>query len=308
VWLIYALGGGWGHLTRAVALATAAAPRHRVRILTNSPYAKIVAARLPALDLVTCDDSAAVHRQIEECRPSCLIVDTFPRGIVGELVGLVRALDTRKVLVHRDLNPRYVRAFDLRAFVAANYDLVLVPGAGEGGQLGDLPAAVATRPWLVRSAGEIPPRETAREVLRLGRGEESCVLICAAGKEQELDWYAAVLAHIRGVPVRMIANDPRYIQYWPAMDLFGGASVVVGGGGYNTVRECQAWRVPLVAKPWARTYDRQAIRATAAAVAVVQEPEEAAAAALRHRLQALPGPPQFVNGTVDAVRRIEQLA
>jgi len=36
------------------------------------------------------------------------------------------------------------------------------------------------------------------------------------------------------------------------MDLFGCASAIVGGAGYNTVAECLAWEVPLVARAWPR--------------------------------------------------------
>ena len=173
MWLIYALGGGWGHLTRAIALARAAATDTRVRIVSNSPYARIAAASLPGLEITILDADApaeqtraAVLAQIAEARPTCLIVDTFPRGIGGELAGPLGKLDARKVLVHRDLNPRYVESAHLREFVASQYDLVVVPGAGEGSEFGDLPAAVVTDPWLVRTPGELPDRTQARLTYR----------------------------------------------------------------------------------------------------------------------------------------------
>ena len=142
------------------------------------------AAGIQALDPCAPADQtrAAVTRAIAECRPECLIVDTFPRGIGGELAGLLGTLEARKVLVHRDLNPRYVEAASLRQFVAEHYGLVLVPGAGEGSQLGDLPAAVETAPWLVRSADEIPDRGRVRALLRLAPHEEHCVLVCCLGE------------------------------------------------------------------------------------------------------------------------------
>jgi len=37
-WLIYALGGGWGHLNRAIALGRIASRNRPVKILTNTPY------------------------------------------------------------------------------------------------------------------------------------------------------------------------------------------------------------------------------------------------------------------------------
>jgi UDP:flavonoid glycosyltransferase YjiC (YdhE family) len=301
VWLVYALGSGWGHLTRAVALARIAGRARAVRILTNSPYADIVRAALPELDLRVVESGAAVMREIGECRPACLIVDTFPRGIVGELAGLLPEFGGGKVLVHRDLNPRYVASRQLREFVGAHYDLVIVPGAGEGSQFGYLPAACGTAPWLVRACNEIPAP--------LG---DPYVLVCAGGNPAELAWYGAVTSRIQGrAPVRCVAAErppgcPEgcWVRYWPAMDLIAGASAVVGGAGYNTVQECLALRAPLIARAWERKYDRQALRAERTGVRLVREPEEAAEAAVE-AMRAWPWPrPLFHNGAAEAVERI----
>ena len=96
MWLIYALGGGWGHLTRAAALARIAQRERPVRILTNSPHAAIVSEFLPELDLTVLDAAAPAEatragaiREIGRCRPQCLLVDTFPRGLGGELTELL---------------------------------------------------------------------------------------------------------------------------------------------------------------------------------------------------------------------------
>lgn len=326
MWLIYALGGGWGHLTRAVALASVAQVDRPVRVLTNSAYASLIAAAMPALDVVMLNPCAqaeltrrAVQRVIAECRPECLVVDTFPRGIGGELAGVLGRLDATKVLVHRDLNPRYVTSAGLREFVTANYDLVLVPGAGEGLELGDLPITVATTPWLVRSADQLPDRSAVRSVLRLSPCDDACILVCASGNKDELDWYGAVYSAIRelngAAPVRVVSAErppscaeEHSICYWPAMDLFGCASVVVGGAGYNIVRECAAWGVPLVAKPWPRMYDRQELRARNAGAharsTIAHAPEAAAKSALEHFERSVPEPPRFVNGAIDAVRLV----
>jgi hypothetical protein len=285
-----------------------------VRVLTNSPYAAIVAAALPGLDIVAFEPGAPAEQARADARQaiaryphSSLIVDTFPRGLGGELTVLLGQSDARTVLVHRDLNPRYVESLQLRPFVEALYDLVLIPGAGEGSQFADLPMAVATPPWLVRSAAGLPEREHARTVLALRPHEPHCVLICVSGKPAEREWYRAVAAELRtlapDLPVRSVAavHD---VRYWPAMDLFGCAAVVVGGAGYNTVEECLAWGVPLVARAWPRTYDRQERRARSAAargcVVLVQSPAEAAIAALEHMLPAPPRLPRFVNGAEEA--------
>ena len=324
MWLIYALGGGWGHLTRAIALARIAQRDRPVRILTNSALRVHTAAALPTLDLVQLDpDAPADHtraevvRQIAICRPACLIVDTFPRGVGGELATVLPTLDARKVLVHRDLNPRYVMEMRLRCFAAAHFDLILVPGVGEGVQFGDLPTAVETGAWLVRSAEELTDSGKAREILRLQSHERNCVLVCAAGNRDELRWYGEVVSAVRGrdpnAPVRVIAVDcpplvPQddWVRYWPAMDLFGCAGVVIGGAGYNTVRECLAWAVPLVARPWPRTYDRQDVRAETAAgrakLTIVTEPDQAARAALARMDDCPLRVPSFDSGAAEAVR------
>jgi predicted glycosyltransferase len=237
---------------------------------------------------------------IAEARPSCLVVDTFPRGIGGELAAALETIEARKVLVQRDLNPRYVEAAGLEAFVASHYDLVL-----------DCEA----EPWLVRSADQLPDRETVERILRLDRGA-SCALVCASGKQDELEWYGAVAAALQErTLVRVVAAERpagcaegSWVRYWPAIDLMRCAAVVVGGAGYNTIQECLAWDVPLVARPWPRKYDRQEVRAESAAargrVTIVRTAEQAARSALELMQYGAPRLPRFTNGAAEAVRLI----
>lgn len=301
-WFIYALGGGFGHLTRAVALARRG---DDVRILTNSPYVNCVRRAMPELDLVAIEARGEVARQIELANPDCLIVDTFPRGLGGELAEVLPSFRGRKVLVQRDLNPRYAAAFNLEAFIGTFYDLVLDPGDGAG--------AVRTEPWLVRSLEEVLTREAARKPLGLD-GEKPCAMVCAAGNRDEVWWYegvAALLSECSAYDVRLIAPGT---SYWPAMDLYNAADVVIGGGGYNTIHECLAMGVPLIARPWPRKYDRQELRVRRAAgrgrVVIVESPAEAAAAAIevlrgaRRMEQCV----SFHNGAVDAAGAIALLA
>lgn len=283
-WLIYALGGGFGHLTRACSLARAAPSPTRVTVLTNSPYARCVIRAMPWLDVVMLDPAlgidearAEVVRRIVEANPDVLVVDTFPRGLLGELVHL-KSLPGRKVLVRRDLNPEYEVRYRIEEF-AANYDLVLQPGEGNG-------VGISTAPWVVRSHDELPDRRSASAILRAER-EAPCILICAGGNAPELAWYGAVAAELPCEVVRCVApHCPEgcpaecWISYWPAMDLYSGACVVIGGGGYNTVYETAACGIPLVSRPWPRVYDRQEVRALQAA-RIVTEPRQAAESALR---------------------------
>ena len=289
MWVIYALGGGWGHLTRACALARA----HPARIISNSPHAEMVGGEFDVLRVETREDAL---REVRAADAECLIVDTFPRGLGGELAGELSSLPGLKVLIHRDLNPRYVESAGLHDFVASHYDLVLVAGEGEGEAFGDLPLAQTTAPWLIRSSSEIAV------------SAEQFVYVCAAGKPEEANWYAAVSTGLReaGVTVR----DDRV---WPAMEIYASAALVVGGGGYNTVNECLALGVPLVARAWPRKYDRQNLRLERAAqrgiVSSVSTVDEAVRAAIELwnepvlRAATLPA---YRNGVWDAVRLIQE--
>jgi len=308
-WLIYALGGGWGHMTRAVALARAARVRHSVRILTNSPDARYVQCAMPELDIVALDASlstpdtrAQAVRCIADAQPRCLIVDTFPRGLGGELARLLHSIASRKVLVHRDLNPEYVVEAGLRAFVESAYDLILVPGEGEGEAFGSLPRAALTNAWLIRDPQ--PAAESPKGVL-----------VCASGRGDEAAWYGEVVVQLLGSgrQIRCVAPScppgcPRelWAEYWPAAELLPSAEIVVGGAGYNTVHECRAFGIPLIAKPWPRLYDRQLERAERAAkkgtVIIVESSQEAAAAIQTCPLRTAV---QLGNGAWNAVRAIE---
>jgi len=302
-----------------------------VRILTNSPFAAQVQSAFPQLDLVILDPALPVHiareharKEIETAAPACLIVDTFPRGLGGELAGLLNSLAATKVLVHRDLNPRYVAEANLCGFVKSTYDLILIPGESEGRAFAKLPNAVVTEPWLIRNADDLPSRSRARQLLKIEDDLRPCILVCASGTAGELSWFGDVIsellarnprAAIRCVAPTCPADCPRecWIEYWPAADLYPATDVVIGGAGYNTIYECLAYNVPLIARPWPRLYDRQWLRARRAAqrgrVNIVKQPDQAASEAIRElNREPRPREANFRNGAFEAITVIRTLA
>ncbi|MFP2903817.1 hypothetical protein ACLESD_01850, partial [Pyxidicoccus sp. 3LFB2] len=207
-WLIYALGGGMGHLTRASALARRAAQGgHAVSLLTNSSFASglpledvlgpgVQVRQLEAtLDKRTVRDIVAGW--LADGRPDVLVVDTFPRGLGGELVALLPGLEARKVLVHRDLNPVYVKRFDVASAVEA-FDLLLLPG--EDAPFSAHPRAVRTAPWLLLEPEELLPRAEAR--LRLGvpvGDSRPVVAVMGCGQASEVEEAGAIAARLQAV-------------------------------------------------------------------------------------------------------------
>jgi hypothetical protein len=278
-WLIYALGGGLGHLTRSVALARAAGRRGvQCTILTNSPFARC----LPVTNELNLADrliiippefdreatAARIGAILTEIEFDLLVVDTFPRGLGGELVDILPSVVVPKALVHRDLNPHYVESYQLSEFVKS-YDCLLLPG--ESGPLESHPAAVRTEPWLIRDADELLPRSAARHEL-LGRVADDIpiVLVMGSGRTEEIDQMHQLADWLRERLVTQahvcfsspVGDEDRQRAAWPVFGLYAGVDVLIGAGGYNTVSEARATQTPLLAFARQRLYDRQQVRLT----------------------------------------------
>ncbi len=308
-WLYYALGGGLGHLTRAVALARQAERRGvQVEILTNSPYASAVATSgLACVRSFPLNVSPEFVREAVRTTPcEALIVDTFPRGLGGELATLLDDLAVPKVLVHRDLNPRYVRDVRLADHVA-RYALVLVPG--EEAPFASTPHAVRTEPWLTLDASELLPPDAARRALD---AQGRVVAVLASGRLEEGPRFARIAARIDAaldVEVRLLVPTPRVDlpearALWPFLACVRGVDVLVGGGGYNTVQEARATRTPFVGIAMPRKYDRQHVRLRADERSTEGIVVERVAQRLREPRR---DAPRYDNGAAEAAERIAAL-
>jgi UDP:flavonoid glycosyltransferase YjiC (YdhE family) len=314
-WLIYALGAGWGHLQRTLSLARVASKSHNIRILTNSPYVHRISSDAeliylqPDLPITQARlESAAV---VDRSDYDCLIVDTFPCGLGGELRAKLPGLPVTKVLVHRELTPEYVQSYDLQCFVSSVFDQVLVPGPYESASFSN---RFTTPAWLIREHCELLGPKVARRVLKVD--DRPLVLVLARGMQTELEWYSEttklLAANLPGIALRCISAErppdcpiELWIDHWPAMELLPQATAAVGSGGYNTIYECKACGVPLVARAWSRKYDRQHLRATkAAAYSVVSSSEALDAVRLLLNETRNSASGHFVNGAHAAVDMI----
>lgn len=275
-WLIYALGGGWGHLNRAIALGRQTASHHQVRILTNSPYAHWIATQLPqvgcspsvlrnlSLQILPAASFAETRHQVQATLQlqnyDCLIVDTFPRGLGGELVDCFPQLSSiPKVLIHRDIDPAYVQAKQVGQFVERYYDTILIPGEGKDVPFANFPQAIHTAPWLMFNTNELSPDV---------HSDQPTVVVVAAGNLEEMAFWGELMAQLQAtfpeITCRCLAHTcppgcspGNWTQQWPGMPVLQQADVVIGGAGYNTVFECLALGKPLIAFAWSRQYDRQ---------------------------------------------------
>lgn len=332
-WCLYALGGGLGHLTRALALARAAIARgHDVTVLSNSPDAERIpaAAELGLARRMITIPSGFDHQQVSQVIQErltasvfdVLIVDTFPRGLAGELVELLPTLSARNiktVLVHRDLQPRYVEWAKLDQFAHA-YDLILSPG--ESGPLANLPKARLTNSWLIRDHHELLDQHAAWQRLRIIETDRPVIAVIASGLSDERPAMSALASRLSRAlhgraSVRLMALDAadapdgvETVTLWPCLSVMAGIELLIGAGGYNTVSEAHATRTPLLAIARRRLYDRQELRLPAhERVANEVEAEQKAIQWIAQSANMHRDPiPQYTNGVHDAVRWIESIA
>lgn len=322
-WLIYALGGGWGHLTRALSLGRIAATQRKVRILTNSPYAQQIGEEGCLINWIpdnigfsaTC---IRVREILLNAHYDCLIVDTFPRGLGGELADILPELyPISRILIHRDINPSYIAAKGLHSFVAENFDAVIVPGEGKDLPFCDLPSVKHTEPWLIRNPWELPDPTTVRSHILKVDESAKIILVCAAGQVSELPVFVQLTIKLHETfpdcTVKILAPtcpadcpEALWISHHPGIECLAAADVVVGGAGYNTVYECASVGVPLVALAFKRLYDRQEKRASRGYC--VENIEDTITTVKTLLDQVEPGKkssvPTYINGAVQAVDQI----
>jgi hypothetical protein len=279
-----------------------------VRVIGSSLQAR----RLPisACWVAPSEIASSVPHIVQRDDWDVLVVDTFPRGLLGELAPLVGRLGRPSVLVHRDISPLYWQRFDLESFVAA-YDLVLLPG--ERGPLARHRASVFTDPWLIRDADELLAPAAARARLGVASHDRRpLVLVSASGTDLEIDHARGLAARLgRLLPealVRAVAPGSPANAVWPLLELLPGVDALVGAGGYNTVHETRATCTPLLAVPRRRVYDRQARRLRPAERLADEDLLVSRLTELLNGPSAPPRPPpRYVNGVHAAVERIERL-
>ncbi len=246
-------------MTRAVAILRRwnAVTRRPSLLVTYSPYACLARREGVAVEEIEMPERRFLEAVLRRVRPAGLVVDTFPRGIVGELAEMAQWLECPAVLVERYLNPSYLERFRVAEFVEQHYRLVV--------RLGDaLPPQALTRcsvdvpPVTVRAAWELPPAAARSGWLFVDWGEGSGPYVAAASET----------ARRRGKSFEVL----RPAACYPVVERLGAAELAIGAGGYNFFHEAALTRTPAVFLPQRRLYDDQFGRTAAAAQA--RTPEE----------------------------------
>jgi UDP-N-acetylglucosamine--N-acetylmuramyl-(pentapeptide) pyrophosphoryl-undecaprenol N-acetylglucosamine transferase len=293
----YAVDGtGVGHLTRLLSIARwlrryAAALDQKLEVwfLTSSEadglaFAEGFAAfKIPSKTIVA---EAGIERRVYLAlakqwvwhtlgllRPDLLVVDTFPRGSFGELLGALD-LSRHAAFVYRPVRAEVASRPDFQAMLSL-YDLLLVPEADTPvlAPPGVSDRLVHVGPVLSRERWEMTPRDIARERLGIDPAKK-CVFVSAGGggdrgAEAQMDAVVRALVADPGLAV-VVGTGPLYRgrPFTGVTSLTGRAAewslafdVAVCAAGYNTFGELMFAGVPAVFLPQDKLADDQHARA-----------------------------------------------
>jgi hypothetical protein len=318
--LYHAVGGGLGHGMRALALARQLARQvgGKHRVIVNTPFAAALAeaARGEAgVEWLVAaggrnDIQALLWEQVRLYDPDLWVIDTLPRGVVGELVPLLEGWSgCPRILIARPLKDAYVRDCRIEAWVGRHYDLVLIPG--EHNPLRDLPGAVFIPPFMIRDRDELPARA---EALALLNASEAVVLIAGTGTEDECREWAAQAHRLAArwpddapplrlaLPPGIVAEERTAIRHSPLIECLPGVRLLIGNAGYHLVHEARHVGVPGLFRPRPRRYDEQAKRLRTGEVAG----EELLEQVVERLRQPSPPPADATNGAKLAAQRIAE--
>ncbi len=294
--LFYAVNGlGLGHVTRLIAIARQVrrqVPEAEIVFLTSSEAESVIyregfaAFKVPSKTLrAEANIRPATYARLLQTlvlnlvaafNPHVLIVDTFPAGVIQELLPVLR-WDGRKVFVYRAQRLEIAHS-PLMQNTLQLYHLAIVPHYEneEDTPLPDGLPAVWTGPILIRDRSEAKSREDARRILNLPLDIPIVYITFGGGGDKEMNralhLATDALAGLTNVHLA-VACAPLYrgdmprsanitlVDYYPMAELYAAFDAAISATGYNTTMELLHHGVPTAFIPFARQVDDQEARA-----------------------------------------------
>ena len=276
--VVYAQGGGLGHLTRVRAALHTLGRHDEVTVMTSSPHGgdrRVMGAMqlwsVPA-ELAPQRDElrAQPDRGVEQLAPTELIVDAFPFGLVGELdrdtVPAGVPVTHLARLLHWSTYAESVGPPDHPLTFARTHVLeALHPDhlAFLRAQCADVETLELTDPPDHDASGFDGAPAPDLWIADSGRPRW---LVVHSGPEDELDElvaYASEHAHRCGSDpqIAVVGPPPRGRDLYPAGPLFAGADRIYTAAGFNVMRQLAGMRDRHHVLPFPRRYDDQFERA-----------------------------------------------
>jgi len=324
----YALGGGHGHAVRGLAVLSqlrAMVPDSQITLLAPArlePWARAEAIALrapPQREPTQAELRRWLHAALSDLAPDILLVDVFPRGILGELeIDAIPSL-TAPWLVTRWVRPDFYLEPEIQAVIESSYRGLIWCEEPPEPLRAIAVAQHQVPPVLIRPVEACLQRDAARAALDV-IGEVPLVLGLGSGDVEHqaglLDLLRLQQARAResGQPfaLRFLTdqlppehgNDRDVAALFPAMAYLRAADVVVAAGGYHAFHECRALGVEAIHVPQQRHYDDQFARVSGSAcatspAALTQLLGEALSRAPRRSVEAA--------GSADGARAVAEL-
>lgn len=210
-----------------------------------------------------------------QCRPRLVVIDTFVRGIRGELDRVAFPAGVRRACCLRHTRAEVAEADRYADVIRAHYDgvvfcedspVLMALAAG----LGPVPQ-VRTAPILIRDGDELSARAEAFGLLGVAPGRRVCLAV-VTGARSDGAWLAGEVLSLRkevdgaeGWEFVVAGCEPPpgggACDHWPLMEVLPAVSLLVGPAGYNLFHEAGALGVPAIWLPVAKQVDDQLWRA-----------------------------------------------
>lgn len=270
------MGGGLGHLTRAVAFLHTMSLGGRAAVITASPWSddprvmgSVRAIRPPA---ALEDDPERFGGWIRSVlaveKPERFVVDSFPAGITGELSGLTSGLRFSTWHVARLLKwPAYAKR--IRGASLPIYDLVWETETLHPEHEAAL--RPVHREWRKLTLSDpVPssavPRIDGRHwlVVHSGPDDEVDDLLHYAVETRARERADVRIVLVSPVRPQVTAPEITMVDVYPAWPLFDDAERIITAAGFNAMRQAASFRDKHRFIPFPRALDDQYTRAARA--------------------------------------------
>ena len=275
--LIYALGGGMGHMARASALAKElhAAGAGKPTVIATPGSTRLFDSDEFTIKMLFPPDDPSEFRaviidELKKSRHKLLVVDALPMGLMGELREYFKRFKGKKALICRLLRQDYREHMNVDEFVMNNYDLVVRCEPLPRNFLRH-PNSVTVPPILAKNPSEMLSAEEARRRLGVKKNKFLVLAVSADSMERAEDFFKTVHERVRKVrdgkvelrfasPYGEPSPAAAHTRYYPLMELLPGADLVIGHAGYHLYHECAAAGVAALLNPRPRLHDDQTAR------------------------------------------------
>lgn len=262
--LFYCLGSGMGHLARAATISRKLKRliRGDIAIITNSPFHYLLEVEditcVYLKNLVEIDDDTGnlIRNIIGQINPELFIIDTYPTGIKGELIPLLKNRGFKKALLRRNIPETVISLEAMASYAQSYFDLVInyepIPPL-------DHPVEVDCCPILIRDSDELLTRQLARDVLLSKNSQKILLGVTTGSKEDSLSFFKLVekvFFELRQEQFGLRFASPHNftdfggswynIKYFPLFELFLGVDILVGYYGHSLFYESKALSIPTI--------------------------------------------------------------